>query len=370
MRISSPSSKQSNVGRIMRVAVARSKTSIFYLSIIGVLIVTLGLSTVFRVVNVPNLNSDNNNHSNKLKPKYSSSSKKKESTCKDKDKDKDNDQIPTVLATDIIYEGRTSFVIPEYKLIFFTFPKVACSEWKRMFMRMNGNPNWCKTSNFNAHDPKLNKIKTLRDYEPEIATAMMTSPKWKRAAIVREPKERVLSSFLDKAVKGDYYVKKCCNNLPTDALKEECKEKEEDFSSFLHFVTEYPKECFDVHWEPQALKIDDKWWPYINWIGHQENLLHDSKEILKQLTSDRDEEKNRSALERYGISGWGAEQGCEDRPHGFLEENTSMHKLETGKKLLEWYTVETEKTVEEKWAVEWRQENANFTTIKLFEEKE
>jgi hypothetical protein len=123
-----------------------------------------------------------------------------------------------------------------------------------MLMRMNDNSNWCKTRNFNAHDSKLNKIKVLKDYEPQVTTAMMLSANWNRAAIVRESKESLLSAFLDKAVKEDYFVNNCCCKLPLDALKKERIEKEEDFSSFLHFVTEYPEECFDV----QSLKIDDK----------------------------------------------------------------------------------------------------------------
>jgi hypothetical protein len=119
-----------------------------------------------------------------------------------------------MLPGDYIYRPRNAFntfVIPEYKLIFFTFPKVACSEWKRMFMRMNGNPDWC--SRGNIHAPEKNKIKTLRDYDPNIATAMMTSPAWTKAAIFREPKERMLSAFLDTANNG-YYIKRCCKKPP------------------------------------------------------------------------------------------------------------------------------------------------------------
>ena len=65
------------------------------------------------------------------------------------------------------------------------FRQVACSEWKRMFMRINGNPKWCIIEGFSAHDPRANKIETLKDYSPEIASAMMTSPVWTKAAIVR-----------------------------------------------------------------------------------------------------------------------------------------------------------------------------------------
>jgi hypothetical protein len=63
----------------------------------------------------------------------------------------------------------------------------------------NGNPEWCMS--LWPHGHETNKIKTLRDYDPEIMTAIMTSPAWTKAAIIREPMERVLSTVLDKAVK-------------------------------------------------------------------------------------------------------------------------------------------------------------------------
>ena len=277
--------------------------------------------------------------------------------------------VPEITTDDIIYGTRSAFVIPEYKLIFFTFPKVACTEWKRMFMRINGNPNWCKTRNFKVHDPEQNLIKTLHDYEPEVATAMMTSPAWTRAAIFREPKERVLSAFLDKAInEKDYYVRHCCNFLPTADLKEQCADEEESFESFLYFVTEYPEECYDVHWEPQIAKMDSKWWDYIDVIGYQHNLLHDSKAILSQLTSARDE-SGQSAWERYGITGWGSSDSqCEKRPNSFLQENTSGHNLNAGSKMMKWYTAETEALVEEKWAIEWSQDKVKFPEVKLYKD--
>ena len=244
-----------------------------------------------------------------------------------------------------------------------------------MFMRMNGNENWCKIRGFNAHDPKLNKISVLSDYPSEVATAMMTSPKWTKAAILREPKERVLSAFLDKAVKerpghsamGGYYVTKCCDKIPDQKDKQKCKKNDQDFKSFLHFVTKYPKECHDVHWEAQLAKIDAKWWPYIDFIGYQNNLLEDAKTLLKSLKSTRDPVPGRSAWDRYGKTGWGDDNElCEKRPNSFLKENTSTHKLETGNQMLEWYTAETEEMVEKYWAIEWQQERVQFPKVKLY----
>jgi hypothetical protein len=292
------------------------------------------------------------------------------------------EDVPEVLPDDLIYSknARSTFVIPEYKLIFFTFPKVACSEWKRMFMRINGNKNWCKIRNFNAHDPDMNGIKVLSDYSTEVATAMLTSPKWTRAAIVREPKERVLSAFLDKAVKerhsenngkDGYYTKRCCNRIPDEKDKKKCRKNDTDFKSFVFFVNKYPKECFDVHWEAQVAKIDSKWWPYIDFIGHQNNLVEDAKVLLQTLTSTKDPVAGRTAWERYGKSGWGNDNElCEKRPNAFLEENTSTHKLETGNRLMEWYTAEIERMVENQWAIEWQQEKVDFPKVLLFPSNE
>lgn len=274
-------------------------------------------------------------------------------------------KTPEVLPTDLIL-SRTAFVIPEYKLIFFTFPKVACSEWKRMFMRMNGIPEWCIIRGINAHSPKVNKIKTLQNYPIEIVSAIMTSPLWTKAAFVREPKERVLSAFLDKSVKEPwYFTKKCCEKIKNPKMSEKCTKGLKKFKSFLYFVSTYPKVCFDVHWEAQVEKIDAKWWPYIDFIGRQNNLVSDAKRLLETLTSTRDPVPNRSAWERYGATGWGASNDCENRTHGFLEENSSTHKLNTGSHLHEWYTTEDEILVEAVWAAEWSENRIDFPNINI-----
>jgi len=111
-------------------------------------------------------------------------------------------QHPKLLPTDIIY-GKYSFdmlvVIEEYKLIFFTILKVACSEWKALFRRMMGLNHQIHPKE--VHNPKINGLKYLCDYSLEEALEIMTSEEWTRAVFVREPKERILSAFLDKASK-------------------------------------------------------------------------------------------------------------------------------------------------------------------------
>jgi hypothetical protein len=120
-----------------------------------------------------------------------------QSTCSEQ-KSRDDNAADT-LADDRMHPSTSGHVVPQCKLTFFAFPKVACSEWKPTLVRtMNGNPDWCVSRD--PHDPKKNRIKNLQDCAPEIATFRMTSPEWTKVAILREPKERVLAAFLDEAV--------------------------------------------------------------------------------------------------------------------------------------------------------------------------
>jgi len=315
-----------------------------------ILVLLLSLLNTIRII--PTLTKDSNSDDNtSVLRKHTATEKEKET--------------PVVLKDDFIYGVRTSFVIPEYKLIFFTFPKVACSEWKRMFMRIYGNPNWCKASFSQVHHRGVNKIRILGDYDTEVATAMMTSPAWTKVAFFREPKERVLSSFLDKAVNTNFYMKYCCEKLPEDKRKN-CEDHSKEFGSFLHHVTKYPKECTNRHWIPQVSMMDAKWWPYIDFIGYQNTIEQDSKRLMQMLTSTKDPVPNRTLYERYGSSGWGSEEGCENRTHAFMHVNTAEHKTGADSQMKEWYTPETEKIVEQYWAVEWAQEKVKFDKVKLF----
>jgi Sulfotransferase family len=121
--------------------------------------------------------------------------------------------VPTVDNL-LVQQGDSIYVLPEwdaapivleqYKLVFFTIPKVGCTAWKQLFRRMMGYRDW---KNENVHDmqpwnPESNGLKYLYHYDRVTASTMMTSPEWTRAIIVRDPKERFLSAYLDKIVRA------------------------------------------------------------------------------------------------------------------------------------------------------------------------
>ena len=104
-------------------------------------------------------------------------------------------------------------VIEEYKLIFFTTPKVGTTVFKKLFRRMMGLSDWQNENENLPHNPRFNGLNYLFDYSTRRAWEIWNSPNWTRAIFVRDPKERLLSAYLDKAVghNGNYVKRQCCH---------------------------------------------------------------------------------------------------------------------------------------------------------------
>jgi hypothetical protein len=179
-------------------------------------------------------------------------------------------------------------VLEKYKLVFFTTPKVACTVFKKLFRRMMGLKDW-RTQNLTTmipYNPKVNGLRYLYHYNLANATYFMTSPEYTRAMFVRDPKERFLSAYLDKALRnnGGYLMGSCCHNYP-------CLKRAQSISGFLRLV----QICRDEHWAPQARRVDAKYWPYINFLGRMDHVGRDAERLLKRV----------GAWRKYGRSGWG-----------------------------------------------------------------
>jgi hypothetical protein len=219
---------------------------------------------------------------------------------------------------DFIYENddwdAAPIIIERYKLAFFTIPKVGCTTWKQLFRRMMGYSNWATEEYVNMlpWNPQTNGLKYLYDFPLEKANEIMTSPEWTRAIFVRDPKERLVSAYLDKGVGNPNYMREKCCGKSEDCVRDASRSLE----SFLrvamkcdnahwrfvnHFLTSRhspylsPNILYTFSQSPQAKRIDDKYWSYINFVGRMENLADDAKRLLRQI----------GAWQRYGASGWG-----------------------------------------------------------------
>jgi hypothetical protein len=184
--------------------------------------------------------------------------------------DINNDNKFMVDKNDYIYSSScydcAPIVVKEYKLLFFSVPKVACTTFKFLFRRIQGVEDWDnQDSNLGLpHNPKYNNLKYLSDYSLQEASVMMTSPDWTRAIFVREPKERFLSAFLDKAVAnyGLFTTEQCCTDAMQCKIDNYDNNNNNNNSSVMNntdLEQVLVQNCQEEIWDPRRSQFGVKW---------------------------------------------------------------------------------------------------------------
>lgn len=213
---------------------------------------------------------------------------------------------------------------------------MACTEFKKLMRRMMHIDAWNLHNEPKIpHDPRYNGLKYLYDFPLDKAMTMLTDPAWTRAIFVRDPKERFLSAYLDKAAKkeGLYVFRHCCFS-PNANMKDSCARKaSRSLKDFLTVVQEIY--CCDPHWKPQSWRIDKELWPYVNFVGYFESLATDVKLMLEKI----------NAWNEYGLSGWG-KFGNESM---FAQASSSKHKTNADSKLSLYFNESTVHEMVEKF---------------------
>jgi hypothetical protein len=280
--------------------------------------------------------------------------------------------IPTKLShRDVIHKAMRNtspIVIEEFRTVFFQVAKVASSQWTRFMMRLEGNPCWC-SEDTDLHDHAINGLTYLSDYPVEVAEKIMNDPEWTRAIFVRHPKPRLLSAFLDKSIiHTDHFGNFTCPQYERHGGNlDDCIERHQDFAFFLMNVTRtLPK---NVHWRSIYSRIDEKWWPSINYIGYMENLSEDTENYLRKIYSMKD---NVTAWERMGSTGWGDnERDCNGGNSSFLEEKVNHHQTNARSNMLKYYTRDLEHFVDSHYADDLNNQYFHFIPdIQLYSDEE
>lgn len=235
-------------------------------------------------------------------------------------------------------------VIESHKLIFFTIPKVGCTVWKQLFRRMMNKTDWKSQDSglVLPHNPDTNGLKYLYHYPVEEASVMMSSNEWTRAIMVRDPKERFLSAFLDKAVANDHrhIHDRCC---PDNS----CVHGAQTISGFVDLCYR----CYDDHWRPQNDRMDTKYWPYIDVVLNIDSAAAGAKKLLKRI----------NAWEEYGKTGWGQKGSLSI--FGTTEiDGSGVHSKFAKWEIWKWYTPPTEKLVENFYQGDYENPLLNFTS--------
>jgi hypothetical protein len=246
-------------------------------------------------------------------------------------------------------------VIESHHLIFFTTPKIGCTVFKMLFRRMMHIPDWSDHATNNSssdriHDPDLNGLRYLYDYPEHTAQSMVTSRNWTKAVFVRDPKTRLLSAYLDKAINTDYMLRHCCRHFQLKRVLP-CRREGLLLSrniTFADFVYRVIPICRDPHWEAQANRIPHKYWTRIDFIGHMESIAADTKRLLERI----------GAWDTYGKTGWKG---------GSIFAGTDVsHATDSGARLREYYTPELETAVEEFYKMDYEHPLFNLTRSKIF----
>lgn len=246
--------------------------------------------------------------------------------------------------------------------------QVACTVFKNLFRRMMQVESWSTDNQHLPHDPRKNGLTYLYHYNVTDALKILTHPDWTRAIFVRDPKERTLSAFLDKAARknGIYVRRHCCNKNNAT-----CGEKAfESFLGFLRVIRE--RCCCDPHWKAQSKRIDQAFIPFINFVGHFDRIQVDTKRLLESLNSStlidiqngKHDEKS-DPWETFGASGWGT-YGNESI---FSKGTKAKHQTSAITKLRQYYNTTSEALVEKLFADDYDDPILNFTRFSLFEEK-
>lgn len=262
-----------------------------------------------------------------------------------------NSHHPVVSEKDKIYQcDGGAIVVSEYKLLFFEIPFNGISELDNVTFMQRGN------------DGEKQNVRRLCDYDTAKATELMVQPNWTRAVFLRDPKERLLKSFMTLS-KNDYYRKECCerrkrffrNEKRNRETKLQCNENILLFASFLEFTA--PGNACEVndHWAPQTRMIDENWWPYINFIGYVGNATVDAKRLLSSVRSTAD---GRTAWEKHGMN-----------ELNIIREMYDKHTV-TRSDLEKHYTPELEEFVESKWKEDWTHPYTHFPAFKIFQESD
>ena len=236
-------------------------------------------------------------------------------------------------------------VLEEFKLVFFTTAKVGCTVWKMLFRRMMGLPNWkaVNTADNLPWNPVRNGLKYLYNYNRTYASFLMTDPEWTRAIIVRDPKERLLSAYLDKGKNFPYIKRRCCRSSGNCTAQA---------SQSLQGFFELIQTCNDSHWSPQYLRMEAKYWPYINFVGHMDTVAEDSETLLKRI----------GAWERFGKTGWGKNGNSSAFGTTAGDSSGRKHATNAKDKLLTYFTTpEFERQVEQHYRGDYQNPIMNIT---------
>jgi hypothetical protein len=142
----------------------------------------------------------------------------------------------------------------------------------------------------------------------------------------------------------------------SDARVRECvAAARESPASFMRFIEE---QCDNAHWRPQNRRMEPKYWPFINFVGHMETIAEDAERLLRRI----------GAWENFGAHGWGSpasENDKQDNDSIFSGRVGREHATGAHSKLLSYLTPKLEQELEEHYADDYTNPVLNLTSTQI-----
>jgi len=187
--------------------------------------------------------------------------------------------------------GYHGWVVPEYKIVCTTVPKVACTTVKVVLHHLAGRgvPN----PPARVHDQDNDLL--LGQFDVAEIVEMLSSPDWTRFCFVRNPYHRLFSAYKSKIGQtwDDQYAWLC------DAIRERFDYPEQGgkrvgmvtFADFVHYLVSCgarirydldPTAIFDGHYNAQTRILRTDVISY-DFVGRFENLAEDLRSVLTRV---------------------------------------------------------------------------------------
>ena len=174
----------------------------------------------------------------------------------------------------------------EYKVIFCSIPKVACTQWKLVFLALD---NRTDVTEHDGHN-KENFKHLFNDYSDEEIKVRLQS--YFNFLFVREPLERLLSAYNDKFINKiwppemiESYKTKILERYKQDEPSSSSSEHNLTFKKFIYYVSDVGFDR-DMHWRsygPLCHPCDIEY----DFIGHFEDMPEEAPYILRQTGMHR-----------------------------------------------------------------------------------
>ena len=178
-----------------------------------------------------------------------------------------------------------------YKTLFCHVPKVAGTNWKRIFHVLEGHFNTTAEIHSNtSHRSGL--LHFLQDYSNEQVDHMLKT--YKKITFVREPMERVLSAYRNKFA-DDHNNRKFHHRYGVNIIKKYRKNftgevTDEHYTTFNEFVNYLidlrPRDEHDAHWDLQYNLCSPCDINY-DFIGKYDTLKSDAALALQFMGADK-----------------------------------------------------------------------------------